>query len=234
MVPLSVYDQSGRFLQIVSSIDPMVVPFSHSHLPVVFLSAVILFFILLPPTLLLLFYPTACFRRLSKCLKPRWALTIQIFTDVFYGSYKNGLNGTRDYRPFPGFIAWIAFGALSVTVHPHVSWSVMFIPQSVAFAIAYLVFEPHKKKAANISGTLLILNLTAAAAITAILDSLTYTKTLAWALIIVLMIPHCVVFTYGAIRGIRWLKERALVIHQGSGQLFFINSHSEENQLLAK
>ena len=87
MFPSSVYDQSGRILQTVSAVDPMVVPFSHSHLPVVFLSAVILFFILLPPPLLLLFYPTSCFQRLSQCLKPGWALTLQIFTDVFYGRY---------------------------------------------------------------------------------------------------------------------------------------------------
>ena len=104
MIPTCVYNMNGEILQTVSSIDPMVVQLSGSHLPVVFLSAVILFFILLPPTLLLLFYPTACFRRLSKCLKPRWALTMQIFTDVFYGSYKNGLNGTRDYRPVAGFV----------------------------------------------------------------------------------------------------------------------------------
>ena len=78
MIPTCVHNMKGEIHQTVSAIDPMVVPFSHSHLPVIFLSAVILFFILLPPTLLLLFYPTACFQRLSKCLKPRWALTIQL------------------------------------------------------------------------------------------------------------------------------------------------------------
>ena len=77
---------NGEIHETVSFIDPMVVPFSRSHLPVVFLSALILFLILLPPTLLLLFYPTACFRRLSKRLKPRQALAMKIFTDVFYGT----------------------------------------------------------------------------------------------------------------------------------------------------
>ena len=239
VISSSVHNMKGEILQTVSAIDPMVVPFSHSHLPVVFLSAVILFFILLPPTLLLLFYPTACFRRLNKCLKPRWALTIQIFTDVFYGSYKDGLNGTRDYRPVAGliFILWIAFGTLNVIVyeafHPHAFWSVISTPQSVALAIACLVFEPHKEKAANISGTLLLLNLTAATAITSILGIFTYSESMAGVVMAVLMLPHCVVYTYGAIRVIRWLKERAVDINQGGGPLFFINSHLEENQLVA-
>ena len=240
MIPTFVHNMNGEIHQTLCVVDPMVVPFSHSHLPVVFLSAVILFFILLPPTLLLLFYPTACFRRLSKCLKPRWALTIQIFTDVFYGSYKNGLNGTRDYRPVAGFvfIVWIAFGALNIIVyvafHPNMSWSVMFIPQVLVLAVAYLVFEPHKEKAANISGTILLFNLSAAGGMTAILDAYTYSEKMAWALIVVLMLPHCVVYTYGAIRGIVWLKERAVALHEGIGLLFFINSHSEGSQLLVK
>ena len=240
MIPTPVYNMNGEILQTVSSIDPMVVPFSHSHLPVVFLSAVILFFILLPPTLLLLFYPTACFRRLSKCLKPRWALAIQIFTDVFYASYKNGLNGTRDYRPVAGFffISWIAFVVFGIGVNEafnaQVSWTVMFIPQSLALAIACLVLEPHKEKAANVSGTVFLLNLAAAAAIAAILNIYTYSQAMAWVVIAVMMLPHFVVYTYGAIRGIQWLKERALYIYQGIGHPFFIDNHCEGNQLLAK
>ena len=241
MIPTCVYNMNGEILQTVSSIDPMVVQLSGSHLPVVFLSAVILFFILLPPTLLLLFYPTACFRRLSKCLKPRWALTMQIFTDVFYGSYKNGLNGTRDYRPVAGFvfIVWIALGVVILIVyevfHPNkISWSVMYIPQSLALALACLVLEPHKEKAANISGTLLLLNLTFAAAVAGIIGAYTYSEAMAWALIVALMLPHCVVYSYGAIRGIQWVKERFEFSHQGIGPLYFVNTDRKGNHLPTK
>ena len=143
-------------------------------------------------------------------------------------------------RPVAGFIfiMWIAFGVLSFGIneafHPHISWSVIFIPQSLAIAIACLVLEPHREKATNISGTFLLLNVTAAAAITAILDVYTYSEAMAWVVIAVLMLPHCVVYSYGAIRGLLWLKERAVDIHQGIGYPFFINSHCEGNQLLAK
>ena len=56
---------------------------------------------------------------------------------------------------------WLAFGALNVIVyqafHFYVSWSVMFIPQTLALAIAYVIWEPHKEKVANISGIVLLL-----------------------------------------------------------------------------
>ena len=130
------------------------------------------------------------------------------------------------------FIVWITFAALNVTVydvfHPDISWSVMFIPQTIALAIACLVLEPHKEKAANISGGVLLLNLKAIAAITAILNVYTYSETMAWVVIAVVMLPHCVVYTYGIIRGIQWLKKR--VMHQGIGSSFSINR--ERNQLL--
>ena len=116
----------------------------------------------------------------------------------------------------------------------HVSWTVMFIPQSLALAIACLELEPHKEKAANVSGTVFLLNLAAATAIAAVLDVFTYSEAMAWVVIAVLMLPHFVVYTYGAIRGILWFKERAVDIYRGIGHPFCINSHCEGNQLLAK
>jgi hypothetical protein len=59
----------------------------------------------------------------------------------FYGSYKSGLNGTKNYRSVAGFvfIAWIALTALNVILYglfsPHVSRSVMFSPLAVGMAI---------------------------------------------------------------------------------------------------
>ena len=237
MILTTVYSMNGELHKTVSALDPTVVPFSRGHLPVVFLSTVIFFFILLPPILLLVFYPTACFRRLSKCLKPRWALAIKIFTDVFYGSFKSGLNGTIDYRSFAGivFVAWVAFGALTMAVYgvfsPHLSWCVMFFPVSLSMAIACVVIEPHKERAANISGTLLLLNLSSAAALAAVLDDYSYSQTMAVALITVILVPHGVLYTYGTIRLIKWLKQRANAIYRGPQLLCYL-SHDRERDLL--
>ena len=94
----------------------------------------------------------------------------------------------------------------------------------------YLILEPHKEKTANISGAVLLFNITAVASITAVLDVYIYSEAMAWVVIAVLMLPHCVLYTYGAIRGMHWLRERAVAVHRG----FLFSSDSEENQLLSK
>ena len=96
-------------------------------------------------------------------------------------------------------------------------------------AIACLVFQPHQEKAANVSGTVLPLNLTAAAAITTVLDVYAYSQTMA---VTVLMIPHAVLYVYGAVRLIRCLKERATAIGTGRGLLYFLSPGSEGTLLL--
>ena len=59
---------------------------------------IIFIFIILPPILLLLIFPTCLFNKLSRHLKPRWAVSIQIFVDTIQGCYKDGTDVTRDYR----------------------------------------------------------------------------------------------------------------------------------------
>ena len=95
---------NNRMVAQVPLIDPTVTPFSSTYLSLVILSAVILVFFILPPVLVLLLFPTTCFMKVSTYLKPRWVLGLKIFTDTFYGSYKDGTNGTRDFRQVAGII----------------------------------------------------------------------------------------------------------------------------------
>ena len=79
------YDPSIRFL--------------HSeHIPyVVVACTVLVVFVLLPPLILLL-YPTRLFRKcLSCCGFQRWDI-LQFLMDIFQGYFKDGTDGTWDYR----------------------------------------------------------------------------------------------------------------------------------------
>ena len=78
--------------------DPSVRFLSLEHAPYVFLAlSVIVVFVLLPPLLLLL-YPTKLFRKcLTCCGFRRWDI-LQLVMDVFQGWYKDGTEGTYDYR----------------------------------------------------------------------------------------------------------------------------------------
>ena len=157
----SVTNMSGNVVAHVSYIDPTITFFSHQHLTIVVISGTVLAFILLPPILLLTFYPTKCFRKVSKRLKPRWLLTIKIFTDTFHGSYKDGTNGTRDYRPVAGliFATWFLFCAinalLTLSLKITYSWVNSLIALLLVLMIGCIVFEPYKHRAANVSGAVL-------------------------------------------------------------------------------
>ena len=76
------------------------IPFLHSlHSPYIIIAlSVIATFVLLPPLLLLL-YPTSLFKKLLNCCGfRRWDI-LHMIMDIFQGWYKDGTEGTYDYRP---------------------------------------------------------------------------------------------------------------------------------------
>ena len=97
-------NKDGEVLSRVSYIDPTVAYFSQKHLYLIFLSVFISLFIILPPLLVLVVFPTRLFVKVSRYLKPRWTISLQTFVDTFHGCYKDGTNGTRDYRTVSGCI----------------------------------------------------------------------------------------------------------------------------------
>ena len=80
--------------------DPSI-KFLHSeHVPYAILAlSIIIVFVLIPPLFLLL-YPTRLFRKcLNCCGFRRWDI-LHLVMDIFQGWYKDGTEGTYDYRPF--------------------------------------------------------------------------------------------------------------------------------------
>ena len=153
--------QEGDVVATTSYIDPTVIFFSQKQVPLIVTSVVIVIFIISPPILLLILYPTTCFRKCSTCLKPRWMLTLQIFADTFQGCYKNGTNGTRDYRQMAGYMLspWIVcpvlvfVGQLITSNDTQVSLGITILV-SMLLGVAILMLEPYQHRTANISGTL--------------------------------------------------------------------------------
>ena len=98
---IQLYNSTGDLLPNSSVLlyDPSI-PFFHSqHIPYIIVAlSTITVFILLPPLLLLL-YPTCIFRRLLTCCGfRRWDI-LHMIMDTFQGWYKDGTEGTYDYRP---------------------------------------------------------------------------------------------------------------------------------------
>ena len=84
--------------------DPSIVAYGTEH--IVYLGAAIIIFFLLAlfPALLLCLYPTRVYEKLSRCCSPRKRLAVKIFAEALHNCFKNGLNGTRDYRSLAGVV----------------------------------------------------------------------------------------------------------------------------------
>ena len=102
LVSVHVRDCNGEVItnSVVLLYDPSVKFLCSEHIPYVILAlSVVIVFVLFPP-LLLLFYPTRLFRKcLSCCGFRRWDI-LPLVMDVFQGWYKDGTEGTYDYRYF--------------------------------------------------------------------------------------------------------------------------------------
>ena len=78
--------------------NPSIQYFHGNHLPAAVAAIIIGLFLLLPPTLLF-FYPYIWFQELLERLRIR-RHGLQAFMDIFQGHFKNGTEGTRDWRLF--------------------------------------------------------------------------------------------------------------------------------------
>ena len=157
-------DDHGEYVQhsTVTYTDPTI-PFGHSkHIYLIVVSMAILVFIVLPPTLVLIAYPTRLFRRLQDCFPPRLNIALKIFVSTYQGWYKDGTDGTRDYRSLSGlilaafvFVMALQYGlALLSNKRPLMIWHINIILFILLTAI-YAVLRPHKSEIANYMGVCL-------------------------------------------------------------------------------
>ena len=83
--------------------DPTVVWFGQMHFIYLSVLGFGLFpFLVVTPSLILLLYPTRIYRFLSRFLKNRQQLAITAFAEALHSCFKDGLNGTKDYRALAG------------------------------------------------------------------------------------------------------------------------------------
>ena len=101
------------------------------------------------PTVLMLVYPTRTFQKCLNCCGLR-CLPLHIFMDAFQGCYKNGTDGTRDYRYFSGLYLVFRFLLVSGALHIILSGSknpVLFV---VIFSFSFALCRPYKNNCFNV------------------------------------------------------------------------------------
>ena len=142
--------------------DPSIRFFHSEHIPYAVLAlSVIVTFVLLPPLLLLL-YPTRLFRTcLNWCGFRRWDI-LHLIADVFQGWYKDGTEGTPDYRALSALymLMRVAFGGIfvSLIVHWHNGNLTLCVVGvfHVFLGSFFLITKPYKKNWMNNSDGLFL------------------------------------------------------------------------------
>ena len=129
--------------------DPSIEYFSRQHLPFAVLAICILLVFVLFPMLLLLLYPMRSFQRcLGYCTRIRWQF-LHTFADAFQGCYKNGTNGTRDYRYFAGLYLLFRIVLLAAFIYLTYMWLIL-ISVFVVVSLLFAYFHPYKNNYFNI------------------------------------------------------------------------------------
>ena len=111
---ISIYNSIGVFQRKVIYTDPTTDWPSHKSTTYVLITAVPFISVSLIPSLLLCIYPTRVYRYLSRFLSARKRLAITAFAEALHSCFKDGLNGTRDYRGLAGATVFLILGIVVV------------------------------------------------------------------------------------------------------------------------
>ena len=155
---------------------------------------VLVIFIILP-TLLLIVYPTRLFRRCVSCCGFRRWHALHMFVESFQGQYKDGTNGTRDFRMVSATFLILRILILAFFKNRHnYTWNSS--AQCVLLALAsyfYAVIKPYKLNFLNNVDLVVLFLLEVLSVATTYSVSYHFTYVL---LISVLLFPHMVLILY--------------------------------------
>ena len=148
----TLYNNAGKtFGPVVLYYNASIEYFSREHLPFALPALCVLLVFVVFPLLLLLLYPRRSFQRcLGYCTRIRWQF-LHTFADAFQGCYKNGTNGTCDYRYFAGlYLLFRAVLLVGFIAQPSTLRWLITIPFPVVISLLFASFRPYKNKCFNI------------------------------------------------------------------------------------
>ena len=199
----SMFNITGKVIRSILTCNPEIVMFSQKHFPYLFVSLVLVFILVMCPGLLIVIYPTRVYGKLSSCLSARKQLMITIFAETIHGDFKNGLNGTRDYRAIPGVFILLALAfSLLMSILPHFGFdgfpplTIGFILACTSLLVSYL--RPCKSLPTNMSLSFNLLLIGALSILTALWwqDLVLDTDVLAMVIVVGSVIPHVLILAW--------------------------------------
>ena len=194
------YDMTRKASKTVLLFDPNIERYKREHAPYVAVATVLLFVLGFCPAVLLCLYPTRLFGKVLRCCNARKRIAIDTFVETLQGAYKNGLNGTRDFRTIPAMsiliiLAYIAYHAFFpiLTVYGPRNTMLPFELTAISLCLCYL--KPFKSSLINLSVSFHVSIMAFIAGVTVLWlhDTLLPTLALAVTLSILVSLPHFIV-----------------------------------------
>jgi len=102
---------------------------------------------IISPTIILILYPTRLFRKCVSCCGFRRWHALHMFVESFQGQYKDGTNGTRDYRVVSASFLILRILAMATFLNRHYSYYTSSGTQCFLFASTscfYALVRPYK------------------------------------------------------------------------------------------
>ena len=123
--------------------------FGTEHLPFALLAISILVIFIALPVVILLLYPTRIFQRFIGCCNTRWH-ALDAFVDAFQGYYKDGTNGTPDWRYFSGLYLIFRILAIGTHVLPDITYQSVYKLTCYSFVSLFFgLLQPYKERWIN-------------------------------------------------------------------------------------
>ena len=197
-----IYRKDSTLYQKSFFYDPTLQWLGYKHIQYFLIVLIPFMFLTVIPSVFHIIYPTRIYKYLSRCVSARKRLAITAFAEALQVCFKDGLNGTRDYRSLAGIITLIPiiFGLSRNYVLERVG-----IGSRLSDSINYIVtcciityIQPCKSSIANIS---LSVNLLLLGGIYAIEHWWFYywsipTETQIMTMIIIPLLSHILVFVW--------------------------------------
>ena len=153
--PVPVFSSiSGSVYKKVLYSDPSIEYDSHEHILYFLLVLIQCLFLVFLPSLLLFLYPTRLYRWISQFISARKQLAITTFVEALNHCFKDGLNGTGDYRALAGFliVGIPTFSLLLWVIGMSFSGGLFYLIVVVWFLFPLIFyFRPFKSTIANMS-----------------------------------------------------------------------------------
>ena len=151
----NVYNMNGTVTTRVLVYQPTMKAFSPQHLPYAIMAITLLFFFGFCPTLFLCLYSSRFFTKCCR-LNPRKQLLLHTFGNTFQYCYKDGLNGTYDFRflspmPMVLHLFLMLISVYSTNTKVGLTYALFYSALFLGISLTIALIKPYKSGYMNFS-----------------------------------------------------------------------------------